>query len=623
MLSTYIPPVYSIGSTYTDPNVHDGPDGFVGRAEPLKIADLQCPTFGLGVGTSGDGSVYTTVGPPWLPIIIPPPEVFTLDPVWESICTDLASYYVFYSFAIFDPPFALTPVSSLVPPSPGASSSKLEGPPHVPANPTEAYDPPATYLPDLSGPLSTAADSVAAPVGSPLPPQETPVNAAQPAAIPLDRAAKPTTAPDPPSNSPLEPSEGDITQLGSSSPGSFILNAHGKSDPQLIGSGNADPTHIIPVPASGIDEVTLGGQILAISPSGVYLSGTSYSPEGPAITLPDGVFSLVSTSAVREATTPDEDPSVNDHPFTPSVQTIAGHNVISNASGVYVAGSSLLLGGSAITASNTVISLSPAGTLVVGSSSIALPLANAQRNSLTTFNVDGVTVQAEPSAAVLNGITLTPGSPGTTINGKSVSLEQGGTLVVGTKRLILPTASTPTPKAFNLDGMTVQMTSSAVLVDGTTLTPGGPDISVHGKHISLEKDGNLDIGTNHLALPPAAAAAQATPPNDAFNFLNGMTVQARPSAVVVVNGVTLTPGGPGTTIDGSSVVLESSGILDVGSGRFGIPAASVVVSGTASFEAFEGGQEKARGRIPGCWMMMMYVAAAMTVVGLLRVVVGG
>ena len=625
VLSTYIPPDYSIGSTYTDPNVHDGPDGFVGRAEPLKIADLQCPTFGLGVGTSADGSVYTTVGPPWLPIIIPPPELFTLDPVWESICTDLASYYVFYSFAIFDPPFALTPASSLVPPSPGASPSKLEGPPHVPANPTEAYDPPATYLPDLSGSSSTPADLVAVPVGSPLPPQETPANAAQPAAVPLDPAVKPTTTPDPPSKSPLEPSEGDIAQSGSSGPGSFILNPLGKSDPQLIGSGNADPTHIIPVPASGIDEVTLGGQILAISPSGVYLSGTSYSPEGPAITLPGGVFSLVSTSPVREATTLDEDPSLKDHPFTPSVQTIAGHNVVSNTSGVYVAGSSLSPGGSAVTASDTVISLSPAGTLVIGSSSIALPIANAQETSPTTFNVDGVTVQAEPSAAVLDGIILTPGSPGTIINGNSVSLEQGGTLVIGTKRLILPTAPTPTPNAFNLDGMTVHISSSAVLVDGTTLTPGGPGISVNGKHISLERDGTLDVGTGRFALGPLlAAAAQETlppPPNNGFN-VNGMTVQTRQSAAVVVaNGVTLTPGGTGKTIDGKSVVLEPDGtVLDIGTNRFVIPTSGSVVDGTSSpsFEAFEGGGDMAR-RIP-CWWT--YVAAAITIVGLQVMEVG-
>ena len=594
VLSTYIPPDYSIGSTYTDPNVHDGPDGFVGRAEPLKIADLQCPTFGLGVGTSADGSVYTTVGPPWLPIIIPPPEVFTLDPVWESICTDLASYYVFYSFAIFDPPFALTPASSLVPPSPGASSSKLEGPPHVPANPTEVYDPPATYLPDLSGPSSTPADLVAPPFGNPLPPQGTPDNAAQPAAVPLDPAARPTTAPDPPSNSPLEPSEGDIAQSGSSGLRSFILNALGKSDPQLIGSVNADPTHIIPVPASGIDEVTLGGQILAISPSGVYLSGTSYSSEGPAITLSGGVFSLVSTSPVRDATTPDEDPSVKDHPFAPSVQTIAGHNVVSNASGVYVAGSSLLPGGSAITASNTVISLSPAGTLVIGSSSIALPLSE---NSRTTFVVDGVTVQAKPSAAILDGITLTPGSPGTMINGNSVSLEQSGTLVIGTKRLVLPTAQTPPSKAFffNLDGMTV------LLVDGGTplLTPG--IAAMNGKHINLEQDvGTLDVGTGRFALAAAAKETPPPPPNEGLNL----------------NGVTLTPARPGTPIinGSSSVRLEPSG-----SDRFVIPTTtgSVVVNGvTSSFE--KGGQDRAR-RIPRCWLM--YVAAVMTIMGL-RMVVG-
>ena len=600
VLSTYIPPDYSIGSTYTDPNVHDGPDGFVGRAEPLKIADLQCPSFGLGVGTSVDGSVYTTVGPPWLPIIIPPPQVFTLDPVWESICTDLASYYVFYSFAIFDPPFALTPASSLVPPSPGASS-KLEGPPHVPANPTEAYDPPATFLPGLSSPSSTPANIAAAPFGSPLPPQETPTKAAQPAAVPLDPAVKPTTAPDPPSNSPLEPSEGDIAPPGSSDAGSFILNTLGESGSQLIGSGNADPTYIIPVPASDIDEVTLGGQILTLRPSGVYLSGTSYSPEGPAITLPGSVFSLISTAPVRGANTPDEDLSMKHHPFTPSVQTIAGYSVVSNTSGVYVDGSSLLPGGSAITASNTVISLSPAGTLVIGSSSIALPLANAQRNSPIPFNVDGVTVQAEPSAAVINGITLTPESPGTMINGHSVSVEQGGTLVLGTKRLVLPTAAPPPPpKALNWDGMAIQIQSSAVLIiDGTTLTPG---VSVNGNRITLERDGTLDIGTGHFALPPTA---QQIPPPPSNGF--SMTLQARPSAIV---GVTLTPGGP---VDG----VTSSGVLNIGTTRVSTPSASVVDGTGSSFdeEAFESrGQGKARLEMRWWWWMMCVVAAMAVVV---------
>ena len=607
VLSTYVPPEYSIGSTYTDLNAQNGPAGFVGHADPLDIADLQCPTFGLGIGTSADGSVYTTVGPPWLPIIIPPPEVFTLAPMWESICTELASYYVFESFAIFDPPFALAPESYLVAPSPAASSPKLKAPPQTPANPTAAYDPPATYLPDLADPSSPTTGSVVSPVKNSPTPQGPPTKAAQPVAVPIDPAARSTaTVSDPPIKSPSEPQEGDSTEPGSPAIGSLFFGALEKSDPQPDRSVSVDPTHIIPVPRSGIEEVTIGAQVLSINPSGMYLSGASFSPGGPAITLSGGVVSLVSTSPIGEATEQDEGHPMNSAPFTPSVQTIAGHSVVSNTSGVYVAGSSLSPGGSAITASNTVVSLSPAGTLVIGSSSIALALANTQESSPTSFNIDGVAVQAEPSAAVIDGITLTPGGSGTEINGNSIQLEQGGTLVVGTSRLVLPTAQEATPSAFNLEGLTVQLDPSAVLVNGITLTPGGPGLSIDGSRVSLEQGRTLDIGTSHFGLP---SAAQQTPPNG-FN-LDGLTVQARPSAIVV-NGVTLTPGAPGTSIDGSSVSLESGGTLDIGTGRFAIPtgpANGTVISGT-----FEGAQEKAR-RVPcsflsaavaisGLWMMV-------------------
>lgn len=594
VLSTYVPPDYYVGSTYTDPNVHDGPEGFVGRAEPLNIADLQCPTFGLGVETSADGNLYTTVGPPWLPIIIPPPEIFTLDPTWESICTNLASYYVFESFAIFDPPFALAPKSYLVAPSPAASIQRSKNPPHVPANPTASYNPPATYFPDLSDPPSATAESVAAPVGDSLPFQEPSAHAAQPAAVPLDPAAKPTTSPNPPSIPPLEPQQGDSTRPGSSGLGLSLFNALAESNPQPSDAGNADLTHTIPVPESGIKEVTIGGQILSISPSGIYLSGTSYSPKGPAITLSGGVFSLVSSSPGRGDTILGDDPSVNDQSFTPNVQTIAGHTVVSNTSGVYVAGSSLSPGGSAITASNTIISLSPAGTLAVGSSSIALSLPRTRETSPTELNFDGVTVQAEPSAAVVDGISLMPGGRGTDINGKAISLEQGGTLVVGTSRFVLPTAQEATPSAFNVDDLTIQLESSAVLIDGTTLTPSGPGVSINGNPVSLEQGGQtLDIETSHFILPPPAAAEQQTAPSNGFT-LSGMTVQARQSAVVV-NGVTLTPGGPATTINGSGVSLESDGTLDIGSGGFAIPTGSV--NGTSILQTFEGAQERAR-RVP-------------------------
>lgn len=583
VLSTYVPPYYSVGSTYTDLNVQNDPLGFVGHAEPLTIADLQCPTFGLGIETSADGSLHTTVGPPWLPIIIPPPEVFTLDPMWSSLCTDLASYDVFESFAIFDPPYALAPESYLVAPSPAASSPKSKGPPHIPANPTAAYDPPATYLPDPADPPSSPAESIDLPVeDSPA----APASAAQPAAVPTDPAARPTTAPDPPNEFSPEPQEGDSTEPGSRGLGSFIFSALGKSDPKPSGGRSANPVHLIPVPGSGVEGITVGGQILSISPSGIYLSGTSYSPGGPAITISGSAFSLVSYPPAIEAPTPEEDPPADNQPFIPSVQTIAGQTVVSNTSGVYVAGSSLSPGGSAVTASNTVISLSPAGTLVIGSSSVILPLADPPR---TPLKFDGMTVQAQPSATATDGIALTPGGPGTVINGNSIGLEQGAILDIGTTHLALPAIQDARPKAFILDGMTIQPDSSAALVDGNALTPGGPGASIAGNRVSLEPDGILDVGTSQFALPPAA---QETAPPIEHN-LNGMALLQPERSAVAVDGITLSPGGPATTINGSSVSLEPSGTLEIGSGRFAVPTGAV--DGTLVAQAFEGGVHRAVG----------------------------
>ena len=75
-LSTWKPPpaseggsLFAIGSTYFDPNAGDFVDN-VGTFAPLAINDLDYPTWGLGTsGTSNNGAVITTIGPPWLPLI--------------------------------------------------------------------------------------------------------------------------------------------------------------------------------------------------------------------------------------------------------------------------------------------------------------------------------------------------------------------------------------------------------------------------------------------------------------------------------------------------------------------------------------------------------------------------
>ena len=83
---------------------------------PLDVNDLACPTWGLGLSTATDGSIFTTVGPPWLPLIQPPTEMFSLNPTWAAMCTAIDNNFLFMTaLDLFDPPFALTPAPLLVP----------------------------------------------------------------------------------------------------------------------------------------------------------------------------------------------------------------------------------------------------------------------------------------------------------------------------------------------------------------------------------------------------------------------------------------------------------------------------------------------------------------------------
>lgn len=85
---------------------------------PLNIQDLVCPTWGLGLSTSTNGDIITTIGPPWLPLIVPPMEMFTLDPTWASDCAGFwTDPFTLSTFALFDPPIALTPATLLLPTS--------------------------------------------------------------------------------------------------------------------------------------------------------------------------------------------------------------------------------------------------------------------------------------------------------------------------------------------------------------------------------------------------------------------------------------------------------------------------------------------------------------------------
>ena len=696
-LSTWRPPPtsefgydnFTIGESWTDWSTIVGV-GDVGYYLPLNVKDLECPTWGLGRSTLANGTVTTTIGPPYLPLIKPMMQVFTLDPNWSAACTGLLTdAFAGLTFEIFDPPVALTRGGALVP-----------GPNQNPATTPHPSDAGPTTTPDPQVPRPTG---IASPASSPVLAPALPTNSESPAensvgVPPAPSLPEPSKSHDPPSDSTILPPGGSVADPDAQSPdpapasartriadpivpssvdsntilgdpqapvvgttasaepaeqegdgsaqqtqgiGAIIYNALGKSEGGATDSSNKINT--LTIPSSGDQGVKIpsGNQVISIQPSNIVLNGNTYSAGGPVMTLSDSIFTIVpqpeplesasvanndpknnippnsdpltiagqavvinpSTPTLNNAIISPNDPvptlastiinqqqsaapvTENNRPSLPSVASNpdpATGNPVTPTSAIFalsIAGTTISAGGPAITVSRTVISLQSSGALIMGSSTVDLWTAESGTAMLpdpsapasATYDIDGLGVQIEPhsSFAVVNGATLGAGGPGVTISGSLISLELGGkTLDVGTERFAMPTEVADA--TYDVDGFSVQVQpqSSFAVIDGTTLSAGGPGMTVSGGLVSLEPGGKtLDVGTARFAIPTEAADAASPYAIDGFN------IQPEPqSSFAVVDGVTLTAGSPGISISGTLISLESSGkTLDIGTAHFAMP----------------------------------------------------
>ena len=156
-LSTYSEDLQPLGSCYDD--IQGFGWMFEGTTKSLNVADLECPTFGLGPGTKTDGKPCRTIGPPYLPLIVPPPQVLSLDPGWLKACTGLLSYPVGLStFALYDPPRVLQPGSGLVASDPGPGITNPVTTQDPPADPAATPPVQPAQVPSASLPSSTIRD---------------------------------------------------------------------------------------------------------------------------------------------------------------------------------------------------------------------------------------------------------------------------------------------------------------------------------------------------------------------------------------------------------------------------------------------------------------------------------
>lgn len=372
---------------------------------------------------------------------------------------------------------------------------------------------------------------------------------------------------------------------------------------------------------------------MSIDASDIAFEGVTYSPGGPAMTPASNIFTVIPYSDSDDRLPSDGfNYQASDLPIALTRLVVGGPTLVSIPSGVVIDGHTLRPGSSALTISNTPISLGSSGLLTFGSSSIMLPsqsifaigsqtftakptdfpldaagfasgglletiggttITPGSSNILAmgtsklslpdihAFTVAGQLITPNPSAFPIAGTAISAGGPAVTVDGTVVGLGPSGVLTIGSSPFNLPT---PTPatsanQPLVIAGQKITPSGSDFVVLGTTLSPGGQAVTINGTVVSLQPSGTLVTGSDSFALPT---------PSMSIYDIGGLSVQAGPS-FAVVGGVTVSPGAVGVTIGGSAVSLEPGGkSLDVGSGRFAMPTGSN--TGTSGLQVFQGGQ---------------------------------
>ena len=279
--------------------------------------------------------------------------------------------------------------------------------------------------------------------------------------------------------------------------GSSAVNVAGISV-SLDSSGNlflnGVPTSLAQMPTDASPEIlTVGGKTFTAKPAGFAIGSSSLLPGGSAITISGMLISLASSGVLIVGTS-----TISMATATPGSNIISagGQTLRASPTGFQIDGSSVIPGGSPVTVSGTPISFGPSGVLFVGSSRITLSPQITPSSNI--FSIGSQTFTANPTGFVVGGSTLSPGGNGVIVSGTSVSLGPSGILIMGssTINLLSPTqASASGISGSGMGGLDIIAQGSTIVVDGTTLTPGGADATIDGQLVSDAGGGSVVIGT--------------------------------------------------------------------------------------------------------------------------------
>ena len=298
---------------------------------------------------------------------------------------------------------------------------------------------------------------------------------------------------------------------------------------------------------------TVGSEVVTANSASQYVvDGQTLTPGGPAVTVlgtrvslaPSGTQVIVGSNIVGLA------PGLT---RPPPPLTFGSQTFTTNAAGAYViAGKTLIPGGPAITVSGTPIRLAPGATQVTIGSSTS-DLSPAITPPPLTFDSQTYTADIN-SKYIIDGQTLTPGGPAITVSGTRLSLAPSATqVVIGSSTKDLAPAITLPPLTFDSHIYTAN-SASDYIIDGQTLIPGGPALTVSGTRLSLAPSGTeVIIGTSTIPLNPTAPSSHPPPLT-----IGSQTITPNAAGVYLIAGQTLIPGGPAITVSGTRLSLAAS-----------------------------------------------------------------
>ena len=271
------------------------------------------------------------------------------------------------------------------------------------------------------------------------------------------------------------------------------------------------------------------------------------------------------TPTYQDVDTPNSDPDTveDEAPHTSpgkanSVLTVGSEVYqyhIDAASNLVIASQTAFAGGPTIYISRVPIALlSSANSVIIDGTSI--PVAKPESTPKPGFPMDKETITTNNAGQyVVSGQTITPGAPAITISGTRISLDPSAiNLVVGTSTIPFQEQVSLALPSFTIGNEVITGDSaSRYLVDGQTLAPGAPAITVSGTPISLAASGAyVAVGGTTILLQDEKA------PFPPVFILNGKVITANSASQLIVGGQTLTPGASAVTIQGTLVSVPAN-----------------------------------------------------------------